>query len=179
MSALHRDYSYDYRDGWQYDVGLSAGTCLGERWDVNASVQYDRYEADRLQKAVLPGISTAAYDVAGWTFGVQAAFLLTEVDTLSFSCSRRHGRVTAVTRPDYEVLEYSSAVARDPVFGGNPIAYRINVDADTWSANWSHAIGRHASVNLGYAYRRSRGDGDEDADAYTANMINVSVSYSH
>ena len=176
LSALHRDYDYDFRDGWQFDTGLSAGKRIGERWSVSASVQYDRYEADNLQAAVLPGVSSAAYDVAGWTFGVQAAFLVTEADTLSISGSRRHGTVTAVTPPDYEVLEYSSAVARDPVFSGNPIAYRIMVDTDTLSINWSHAIGRHSSINLGYAYRRAQGE--EDLDAYTANMVNLSVSYS-
>ena len=176
LRALHRDYHYDYRDGWQYDAGLTAGRRIGERWEVSGSAQYDRYEADNLQPAVLPGVSSAAYDVAGWTFGVQTAFLLTEVDTLSISCSRRHGTVTAVTPPDLEILEYSSAVARDPVFGGNPIAYRLVADADTLSINWSRAIGHYSSVNLGYAYRRTQGD--EALDAYTANMINFSVSYS-
>jgi hypothetical protein len=176
LRALHRDYHYDYRDGWQYDAGLTAGRRIGERWEVSGSVQYDRYEADNLQPAVLPGMSSAAYDVAGWSFAVQAAFLLTEVDTLSISGSRRHGTVTAVTPRDYEILEYSSAVARDPVFSGNPIAYRLIADTDTLSINWSRAIGRHSSVNLGYAYRRSQGD--EELDAYTANMINFSVSYS-
>jgi hypothetical protein len=176
LRALHRDYHYDYRDGWQTDAGLTAGRRIGERWEVSGSVQYDRYEADNLQPAVLPGMSSAAYDVAGWSFAVQAAFLLTEVDTLSISGSRRHGTVTAVTPRDHEILEYSSAVARDPVFSGNPIAYRLIADTDTLSINWSHAIGRHSSVNFAYAYRRSQGD--EELDAYTANMINFSVSYS-
>jgi hypothetical protein len=176
LSALHRDYHYDYRDGWQYGAGLTAGKAFGDRWDLNASVKYDRYEADRHQAAVLPGVSSAAYDVAGWTFGVQAAFLLTEIDTLSFSGSRRHGTATAVTPPDPEILEYSSAVARDPVFSGNPIAYRIAADTDTLSVNWSRAVGRHASVTLGYACRRTQGD--EELDAYTENMINLRVSYS-
>ena len=177
LRALHRDYHYDYRDGWQYDAGWSAGKAIGERWDVSGSVQYDRYEADKLQAPVLPGVSTAAYDVWGWSFGARAAFLMTEIDTLSFSGSRRHGTVTAVTPPDYEILEYSSAVARDPVFPGNSIAYRINADADTLSINWSHAIERHSSINLGYAYRRTQGD--DDLDAYTANIVNLSVSYRH
>ena len=176
LRALHRDYHYDYRDGWQYDAGLATGRRIGERWQVGASMQYDRYEADHLQPAVLPGVSSAAYDVAGWTFGVQAAFLFTEVDTISISCSRRHGTVTAVTPPDIEILEYSSAVARDPVFSGNPVAYRFIADTDTLSIGWSRAIGRHASINLGYAYARSQGD--EELGAYTANMINFSVSYS-
>lgn len=75
LRALHRDYHYDYRNGWQYDAGLAAGRRLGERWQVGASVRYDRYETDNLQPAVLPGMSSAAYDVAGWTFAAQAAFL--------------------------------------------------------------------------------------------------------
>lgn len=176
LRALHRDYHYDYRDGWQYDAGLTAGRRIGERWQVNASVLYDRYQADNLPPVVLPGVSSAAYDVAGWTFGVQAAFLLTGIDTLSFSCSRRHGTVTPITPPDEEVLEYSSALAQDPVFGANLFAYRMIADTDTLAINWSRAIGRHSSVNFGYAYRRSQGD--EDLDAYVANMINFSVSYS-
>jgi hypothetical protein len=176
LRGLHRDYHYDYRDGWQYDAGLTAGRRIGERWEVRGSAQYDRYEADNLQPAVLPGTSSAAYDVAGWTFGVHAAFLMTEVDTLAVSWSRRHGTVTTVTPPDTEILEYSSAVALDPVFSGNPIAYRIITDTDTLSINWSRAIGRYSSVNLGYAYRRSQGD--QELGAYTANMIDFSVSYS-
>jgi hypothetical protein len=133
--------------------------------------------ADQHQDAVLQGLSSAAYDIAGWTFGAQAAFLLTENDTLSLSGSRRHGTVTAITPFDPEILEYSSAVALDPVFSGNPAAYRIVADTDTLSINWSHALGRHAAVNLGYAYRRSQ-SAAEELDPYTANMINLSVSYS-
>lgn len=176
LRALHRDYHYDYRDGWQYDAGLSAGKRLGERWDVGANVNYDRYEADKLQPEALPGLSSAAYDVWGWTFGIRAAFFMTEVDTLSFSVSRRHGTVTAVTPPDFAILEYSSAVALDPVFSGNPIAYRLKADADTLAINWTRALGRYSSVSLGYAYRKTQGD--ENLDAYTANMLNLSVSYS-
>src|SRR5258706_6576512 len=101
---------------------------------------------------------------------------MTEVDTLSFSVSRRHGTVTAVTPPDFEILEYSSAVALDPVFNRNPIAYRLTAHADTLAINSTRAIGRYSSVSLGYAYRTTQGD--EDLDAYTANMFNLSISYS-
>lgn len=176
LRALHRDYHYDYRDGWQYDAGVSAGKGFGERWNLSASVRYDRYEADKQQPAVLPGLSTAAYDVSGWTFGARSAVLLTQSDTLSLSASWRHGTVTAVTPPDREILEYSSAVALDPVFSGNPIAYRISTDTDTLSLDWSHALGRHSSFNLGYAYLRSTGD--EALGVYTTNVINLRVSYS-
>ena len=176
LRALHRDYHYDYRDGWQYDAGVSAGKTFGERWNLSAFVKYDRYETDKQQPEVLPGVSAAAYDVAGWTFGARTAFLLMQRDTLSFLASRRHGTVTAVTPIDPEILEYSSAVALDPVFSGNPIAYRISTDTDTLSLNWSHALGRHSSFNLGYVYLRSKGD--EELGAYTTNVVNLSVFYS-
>ena len=176
--ALHRDYHYDYRDGWQYDAGGTLGKQLGERWSVRGSVRYDRYTADHLQPTIRPGISTAAYDTWGWNFGAQAAFLLTEADTLAASYGFRNGTVTAVTPPDLEVLEYSSAIAIDPVFSDTTrmIAYRIAAKTDTLSLTWSHAFGRYTALNLTYAYRRSR-TGSELGDYYS-NLIGLSVSYS-
>ena len=176
--AVHRDYHYDYRDGWQYDAGAILGKQLGERWSVRGSLRYDRYTADHLQPTVRRGISTAAYDTWGWNFGVQAGFLLTEADTLSAGYSYRNGTVTAVTPPNYEILGFSSAVARDTVFSSTTrlIAYRIAAQTDTVSLAWSHTLGRHAAVSLAYAYRRSRADAD--IGAYYSNLIGLTVSYS-
>ena len=176
--AIHRNYHYDYRDGWQYDAAATAGKQLGERWTVRGSVRYDRFTADHLQPEVLPGISTAAYDTSGWSFGAQATFLLTEADLLSFSYTWRNGTVTAVTPPDEEILEYSSAVALDPVFGDMPplIAYRIQAKSDTLALGWSHSLGQHAAVNVAYAFQRSRAD--SDLGDYYSNLISISVSYS-
>jgi hypothetical protein len=176
--AIHRDYHYDYRDGWQYDAGATVGKQLGERWNVRASVRYDRYTADQIQPTVLPGISTAAYDIAGWNLGAQATFLLTTADLLSVSYAFRNGTVTAVTPPDLEVLEYSSAVARDPVFSNTTtmIAYRVHAKTDTMALGWSHSFSRYAAVNFAYAYRRSRTE--SELGDYYSNFISISVSYS-
>ena len=57
------------------------------------------------------------YDVYGWNFGAQAAFLVTAADRVSLSYSWRTGTVTSVTQPDDELLEYADRVALDPVFG--------------------------------------------------------------
>ncbi len=176
--AIHRDYRYDYRDGWQYDAGATLGKPLGERWDVRASVRYDRYTADHSQPTVLPGISTSAYDISGWNLGAKATFLLTAADLLSVSYAFRNGTVTAVTPPDGEILEYSSAVARDPVFSDTTslIAYRIHAKTDTMSLGWSHSLSRYAAVNVAYAYRRSRTE--SELGDYYSNLISISVSYS-
>jgi len=63
-----------------------------------------------------------------------------------------------------------------PITAGFAFDVPVRFDTDTLSINWSHAVGRYSSVNLGYAYRRT--EGYEELDAYTANMINLSVSYS-
>ena len=177
--ALHYDYHDDDRDGWQYDAGVAVGKRLGDRWSISASARYDRYQADRLQAAVLPGFSTAAYDIGGWTLGVQAGFLWTEADALSLSYSRRNGTVTAVTEPDLEVLEYSDAVARDTVFGGPPrVAYRLRAKTDSVFLTWSHAFSGRWSANLSYGYRRSFSD-EEEVGAYYSNLVGINVVFSY
>lgn len=178
MQVLHRDYHDDYRDGWQYDAAASLGKQISERWSARASVRYDRYNADRLQPVVLPGISTAAYDTAGWNFGVQTAYAITQADLLSFAYTWRKGTATAVTPPDEEVLEYSSAVARDFAFSSTTplVAYRIQAKTDLLSLTWSHALGAHVALNLAYAYTRSRTE--SELGNYYSNLISVSVTYS-
>ena len=176
--ALYRNYHYDYRDGWQYDAALTAGTAVSERLSLQGSVRYDDFQADQLQPTVRPGYSTAAYDVSGWTFGVRLAYAVTTVDLLWGGYAYRDGSVTAVTQPDYEVLEYSTAVARDNVFGTTPrrIAYRLDGKSDLWSAGWTHGFSRHVSLSLSYAYRRFESQGD--LEPYYANVVALSVGYS-
>jgi hypothetical protein len=177
--AMHRNYHYDYQDGWAYDAAASAGKQLSERWSIRGIVRYDRYDADQLQTPVLPGISSAAYNVWGWNFGASLSVLLTENDALSAAYTWRNGTVTSVDQPDFEVLEYSSAVARDPVFGTSPrmVAYRIKAKTDILSLAWSHTLGRHAAVNLAYTYQLSR-TGSELGN-YDSNLISLSLSYSY
>lgn len=176
--AIYRNFNYDYRDGWQYDAAATLGKQLGERWSVSASARYDSFAATHLQPTVRPGISTAAYNVSGWSLGAQAALLITEADLLSASYAWRDGTVTSVTPPDYEVLEYSSAVARDTVFRSNPplIAYRIRAKTDILGLTWSRSLGRRAAVNVAYAFSRSRTD--SELGDYYSNLIALSVSYS-
>jgi hypothetical protein len=177
--AMHHNYHYDYRDGWAYDAAASLGKQLSDRWSIRGSVRYDRFDADQLQTPIIPGISSAAYNVWGWNFGASISFLLTANDALSAGFTWRNGTVTSVDAPDYEILEYSSAVALDPVFGTSPkmVAYRIKAKTDILSLAWSHTLGRHAAVNLAYTYSLSK-TGSELGNYYS-NLISLSLSYSY
>jgi len=176
VAALHRDYHDDNRDGWQYDASLAVGKRLDERWSLHAMAHYDRYAADEHQPQVIPGLSSAAYDVSGRSIGAGVSFLATEADTISLNAWWRNGSVTSVTHPDLEVLEYSDAVIQDAAFGANAIAYRIQATTTLFSLNWNRVLASGVAVNLGYAYRRS--DTDNDIGGYYANLFNLSVTYS-
>jgi hypothetical protein len=176
VGAVHRDYHDDNRDGWQYEAILSVGRWFGDRWGLRASARYDSYVADDTQAPRIPGLSTAAYDIAGTSLGLQVTYLATEADVLAVSYSYRDGTVTAVTRPDLEVLEYSDAAVRDSAFGPGSVAYRFNAKTDSVSLNWGHQLGTGSAVNLGYTYRRS--DAGSDLGAYYSNIVLLSISYS-
>jgi hypothetical protein len=173
--ALHQDYNYTYQSGWELDAGVSVGKQLGERWTVQGSVKYDDFTADNLQPQVRPGYSTAAYDTSGWNVTARVSFLLTPADVLVAAYTFRDGTITAVTAPNYGILESSDAVARDPVFGPRRIAYRLEAKTDTVSLVWSHAFGPRASLNLTYRYQVSVSDGD--LGEYYSNFVALNFGY--
>jgi hypothetical protein len=76
------------------------------------------------------------------------------------------------------VLEYSSAVARDTVFGTTPprVAYRIAGKTDIVSLAWSHTLSARAALTLSYVYRRTHAP--EDLGEYYSNVLGLDLGYS-
>jgi len=175
--GVYHNYHYDYLDGWQYLAGATLGKQLSERWLVRGTIRYDAYVADRSLPPIVPTMVGSPYDVYGWNFGAQAAFLLTSADQISLSYTWRTGTVTSVTHPDKEIFEYSDRVAADPVFGPDEFAYRINANTQTISLAWSHTLSRHAALSVLYAYRRSQAE--YDLGQYYANVLSVNFTYSY
>lgn len=177
--AVHRDYRDDLRDGWDYEAAITAGKQISERWSLRGSVRYDAYVADQVSPRSVRGLSSAAYDVDGWTLGAQAAFRLTEAAVLSGSLSWRDGSVTAVTPPNFGVLEYSDAAVVDGTFSDSTrrIAYRVAAATTVATLTWSHALGRSASVNVSYTYRSSRAE--HGLGTYVSNIVGITLGYSY
>ncbi len=98
--AIHRNYHYDYRDGWQYDAAATAGKQLGERWSVRASVRYDRYHRGS------PAAHGAARRIhrgvryVGLELRCPGHFSPDRGRSAVVSYTWRNGTVTAVTPPD-------------------------------------------------------------------------------
>jgi hypothetical protein len=177
--AVHRNYHYDYRDGWQYEGGATLGKQVSERWALRGSARYDAFVADDVKPPGITGKPGGAYDTFGWNLGAQATWLATEADLFSLSYTWRNGTVTAVTQPDFEILAHSDRVAVDTVFGSSPrrIAYRIKAHSQMASLIWSHALGRHSAFNVSYGYRISRAQ--PDLGDYASNLIGVSLTYAY
>jgi len=175
--GVYHNYHYDYLDGWQYAAGATLGTQLGERWSIRGTIRYDAYVADHSQPPLVPTMVGSPYDVYGWNFGAQAAFLVTTADRVSLSYTWRTGTVTSVTHPDEEIFEYSDRVAVDPVFGAGEFAYRIDANTQTIGIAWSHTLGPHTALNLVYAYRRSQAE--YDLGQYYANVLSVNFIYAY
>jgi hypothetical protein len=175
--GTYHNYHYDYLDGWQYAAGATLGTQLSERWSLRGIIRYDAYVADKSQPPIVPTMVGSPYDVYGWNFGAQAAFLVTAADRVSLSYTWRTGTVVSVTHPDKEIFEYSDRVAKDPVFGPGEFAYRINANTQTISLAWSHTLGRHTALNFVYAYRRSQAE--YDLGQYYANLFSINFTYSY
>lgn len=177
--ASHRDYHDDLRDGWDYDASVTMGKMLSPRWSIRASLRYDAYVADRISATGVPGVSTAAYDVDGWTIGGGAELRLTDDDTLSANLSWRDGSVTAVTAPNFAVLSKSDSAVIDRTFSNGGLMAAYGVDAKTWTGGlvWSHALGRNASVNLSYTYRSARAA--HGLGTYVSNIFGIVFGYSY
>lgn len=177
--AVHRDYRDDLRDGWDYDAAITAGKQLSERWSVRASLRYDAYVADQVSPRSVRGLSSAAYDIDGWTVGAQAAFRLTQADVVSASISWRDGSVTAVTLPNFGVLQYSDAAVVDGTFSDDRrrIAYRVDAGTTIATLTWSRALGQSATVNASYTYRSSRAD--HGLGTYVSNIFGIALGYSY
>lgn len=177
--ASHRDYHDDLRDGWDYDASVTMGKMLSPHWSIRASLRYDAYVADRISSTGVPGVSTAAYDVDGWTIGGGAELRVADDDTLSASLSWRDGSVTAVTTPNFAVLSKSDSAVIDRTFSNGGLMAAYGVDAKTWTGGfvWSHAIGRSASLNLSYTYRSARAA--HGLGTYVSNIFGIVFGYSY
>lgn len=174
--GVHDDYNYSYQSGWALEGSVTVGKQLGERWTLQGSARYDDFSADKVQPQVLPGVSTAAYDTGGWNLVGRASFLVTPADVLAASYTWRNGTVTSVTAPDAEILEYSDAVALDPVFGDPPrVAYRLRAKTDTIGVVWSHAFGPRTSLNVTYRYQVSVSDAE--LGEYYSSFVGVNLGY--
>jgi len=165
------------RDGLRTSIALRAGKRVSEVLELSGGGSFDRYRADHVvQIPQLPGVSGDAFSVKGSSLFARADYALSERWLVFAGASARRGDVTASTRRDPEILEYSTAVTRDPAFGPDYVAYRIT--GTTWSylAGASLAMTGHSSLNFGVTRALTYATGDFE---YQDTQVNANVIFNY
>jgi hypothetical protein len=141
-------YGENVRDGWRASVALRAGERLSERLQLSGGGSFERYSADNAT-GVVPGISGDAFSLLGRSLFARVDYAFDDRWTGFAGVLARRGDVTASTRLNFQIFQYSNAIALDPAFGSDYIAYRIS-GATTWDflAGASRALGDSWSANL-------------------------------
>ncbi len=171
-SALRREFDNDVRSGWLFAVAGAAGVHVAERVGVRAEVRLERQLADR-KDALVAGISGAAFNLDSISMSLAADYTVTRDTTVSLGYGYRNGDVVSSTRRNRAIFSVSKAIAPDPVFGADVIAYRLGADSHIFDVRVSHALGSRMSINFGLARSLSYGDGGNNyyGSSATASLL--------
>jgi len=172
-SALRLEFDDDIRTGWLFAIAGAAGVRVSERVELRAELRLERSRADRTQ-ALVPGISGAAYDLDSTNLSFSGDYMLTRDTTVSLGYTYRTGDVVSSTRRNRAIFTASSAIAPDPAFGPDVIAYRLDAQSHVFDVLVSHALGNRASVNVGFGRSLTYGDGGNN---YYGSNAAVTLSY--
>jgi hypothetical protein len=99
---------------------------------------------------------------------------LTERALLKASAGARQGDVVSSTRRNFQIFVESAAIANDPAFGPDFIAYRLSgARTRIYTVGVSWALGRRASID-GELLRhetKARGGLDYDGNIYSISLV--------
>lgn len=175
-SFAGEQYSESIRDGMRTNFTLRAGQRVSERLELSGGGSFERYSADHVVN-VVPGLSGDAFSLEGRSLFARADYALNERWAAFAGVAFRDGDVTASTRLNREIFEYSNAVTLDPAFGSDYIAYRLS-GTTTWvfTAGASMAMGDYSSVNLAVTRALTYASGGLE---YQDTQINASILFNY
>ena len=186
-SAAYHDFENDPRDGWRYNLSLTMGKRLTERFTLQLKYRFEEQIADRIYN--IPGLTLQTFEadeppipIFGDAFNLSAhnvsltnIFTVTDTLTAYLAYTRREGGITSTISYEPEILEYGDAVAVDRAFGDNRFAYKVDASTNLVSLGLSWAITGHASANLSYDWMETTGAYDLE---YTNHIARLNLIYS-
>lgn len=163
------------RDGLRSSLSLALGKRFHQRLEGSVRAAYDR----RSQRHDRPttDLSGRPFSLQGRSISLHGSYALTEQALLFANTGWRRGDVVSSTRRNSQIFRQSAAIANDPAFGPDFIAYRLS-GARTWSgsAGLSWALGRRASVDAALTRHQTRARGGLD---YDGNVYRIALVYSN
>jgi hypothetical protein len=184
FSVEHQDFDKNVRDSWFYSTGLRVGKTLGERLDLFGGLSYLVRRADHSRGVSETDLgpegeeesdgfnSGGAFDLDGWQVSLGADFFATQQLAISAAYAYYDGDVVSSSTPYHEIVEYATAITRDPAFGGDFYAFRLEAKSHTYSLDLNYALGRDSSIGVGYERMQTKGDYGND---YDSNIVRVTL----
>jgi hypothetical protein len=173
-SAALENAREDVRDAWRGALSASAGKRFSGALEASAGFAYDRRE--QLDDfAVVPGFGGKPFSIQGRSVFARASYAVGERATLFGSAALRHGDVVSSTRRNFDIFVGSNAIALDPAFGPEFIAYRISGAATTTlSAGLAWELGPRSALEASVTKDDTRARGGLD---YGALALGVTFVY--
>ena len=158
-SAAQESYSESGRNGLRTTAELRVGKRFTEAFELSGGARYDHFRASHTEGRV-PGFSGDVWSGTGRSLFARADLAFNDRWLGYAEASLRHGDFVSSTRPDLEVLEYSRAVRRDPAFGPDYVAYRLDGKTRAAAVGVNRALGAHSSIDFSLARAIARTDYD-------------------
>ena len=163
----------DVRDAWRGNVSAAVGKRFSGALEAAVGLGYDRRE--QLDEfAVVPGFAGDPFSIQGRSAFARVSYVVGERATLFGSAALRHGDVVSSTRRNFDIFVGSNAIALDPAFGPEFIAYRIS-GASTTSLSaglaWELAPRAALEASLTRDDTRARGGLDYAAVAFGLTFV--------
>lgn len=167
------EYSESVRDGTRTLLSAVLGQRFGERVEAALAAAYDRRRQDE-DGALVPGISGRPFSLQGRELTLSASYQVSAPLLVYGSASLRHGDVVSSTRRNPEIFAESAAIAADPAFGPDFIAYRLTgARTRSLGLGLSWALSDRAALDLAVArdVTDARGGLDYDGNVYRLSFV--------
>lgn len=160
------------RDGGRGSMSASLGKRIDERLELELSAIYDRrVQRHDLPSSQLPG---RPFSLQGRSVSLRGSYALTGRALLVARAAGRRGDVVSSTRRNFQIFTESNAIADDPAFGPDYIAYRLSgARTAAYSLGLSWELSRRFSADA-FVVRsdtKARGGLDYDGAVYSVSLV--------
>jgi hypothetical protein len=161
------------RDSLRSGAAATLGKRFDERWEASLRAGYDR-RRQREAAPLAPGVPGNPFSLQGRSITLGAGYAFSARGLVYASAGLRRGDVVSSTRRNAEIFRESAALAADPAFGADFVAYRLTgARSRSLTAGLSWALGRRAAFDAAVTREltAARGGLDYDGNLYSLSLV--------
>ncbi|HLA33836.1 MAG TPA: hypothetical protein VJ001_03110 [Rhodocyclaceae bacterium] len=162
-SATRLNFANSIRNGWLRQLTFSTGKRLTEEWSLYADYRWERRTAHDLAQRIA-GVSGDVFSQRGRNLNVGVEYAWSNSGWLDATYLLRDGDLVASTRihRGSTIRAVSTAIAGDPVFGSDFIAYKLSGKTQGLSLAARYVPARDWQLSLSLQHWRTHGAGNND-----------------